>query len=192
MNEAERDAMREFIVATVRAEVSRGVAAIDLSELRGPPGDKGEKGDPGEPGEPGRDGMDGKDGAPGERGEKGMDGRDGRDAADGRDGRDGKDGIASRDELLAEVAKAVGESVPEVVERHVTESFAALPVLRYRDIYKAGEEYRPGDVVTWGGSAWHCNQATTEKPDDGVKSGAWTLMVKKGARGRDASPTVRT
>ena len=54
--------------------------------------------------------------------------------------------------------------------------------MRYRAVFKQGEHYEPGDVCTWGGSAWHCNEPTTEKPD----TGPWQLMVKKGRDGKDA------
>lgn len=101
--------------------------------------------------------------------------------------KDGKDGIASRDELHAEVEARVAAAVDAEVQRRVAEAVEALPVLTYRGIYRQGETYPAGSVVTWGGSAWHANEATDQKPDDGAKSGAWQLMVKKGARGRDAS-----
>jgi hypothetical protein len=55
------------------------------------------------------------------------------------------------------------------------------PGMRYRGVYVDAAAYAIGDVVTWAGGAWHCNEATVEKPGDG--SHVWTLMVK---RGRDA------
>ena len=55
------------------------------------------------------------------------------------------------------------------------------PGMRYRGVYQDVSAYDLGDVVTWAGGAWHCNEATVEKPGDG--SHVWTLMVK---RGRDA------
>lgn len=57
-----------------------------------------------------------------------------------------------------------------------------VPVLIYREIWREGEFAR-GDVVTWGGSAWHCQETTTEKP--GGTSKAWKLMVKEGRPGKD-------
>lgn len=56
-----------------------------------------------------------------------------------------------------------------------------MPVMIYREVWREGE-YVKGDVVTWGGSAWHCQQKTTDKPGT---SAAWKLMVKEGARGKD-------
>lgn len=56
------------------------------------------------------------------------------------------------------------------------------PTVIYRDVYKEGQQYEPGDMVTWGGSVWHCDKSTTTKPgtDD------WTLAVKRGRDGKDA------
>lgn len=59
-----------------------------------------------------------------------------------------------------------------------------VPVMMYREIWRDGCEYDRGDVVTWGGSAWHCQQKTTDRPKE---SPAWRLMVKEGARGKDAA-----
>ncbi|WP_336479261.1 phage gp6-like head-tail connector protein [Escherichia coli] len=59
-----------------------------------------------------------------------------------------------------------------------------VPVTIYRDVFKAGTEYKPGDTVTWGGSMWHCNEPTTDKPGETGSKG-WTLAVKKGRDLRD-------
>lgn len=60
-----------------------------------------------------------------------------------------------------------------------------LPAMIYRGVFREGEEYAQGDTVTWGGSLWHCNAATTDKPADGSKS--WQLCAKKGRDGKDTS-----
>lgn len=63
-----------------------------------------------------------------------------------------------------------------------TEKTFSVPVMIYRDIFKEGNKYYPGDSVTWGGSVWYCHQETGDKPgEDGSKG--WKLAVK---RGRDA------
>jgi hypothetical protein len=59
-----------------------------------------------------------------------------------------------------------------------------VPVTIYRDVFKSGTEYQPGDTVTWGGSMWHCNEPTTDKPGETGSKG-WTLAVKKGRDLRD-------
>ncbi|HSW83554.1 MAG TPA: hypothetical protein VLH12_08770 [Usitatibacter sp.] len=66
-----------------------------------------------------------------------------------------------------------------------------MPAMVYREVWRDGE-YEQGDVVTWSGSAWHCQQKTTDQPGT---SATWKLMVKKGAPGKDgggdSSPPVR-
>jgi hypothetical protein len=55
--------------------------------------------------------------------------------------------------------------------------------LAWDGIYQEGKSYTKSQIVTWAGSAWHCNEQTDTKPGDGSK--AWTLMVKRGRDGRD-------
>jgi hypothetical protein len=52
------------------------------------------------------------------------------------------------------------------------------PGLEYCGVFAEGQVYTLGQIVTAGGSAWHCNEATSTRPGDGAK--AWTLMVKRG------------
>lgn len=145
----------------------------------GAPGSDGQRGEKGERGEPG---PGGERGAKGETGEPGRDGRNGR---DGVDGKDGKDGIASRDEILAEVAKAVAAAVPAAVEGQVSAELERRPDLRYCGVWKDGGDYRAGNLLTYAGSLWHCNQTgATARPGDGSEE--WTLVAKKGRDGRDA------
>jgi hypothetical protein len=62
-------------------------------------------------------------------------------------------------------------------------------VILYREVWREGE-YDRGDVVTWGGSTWHCQRKTTEKPSFGCAD--WKLMVKEGRPGKDAgSPAAQ-
>jgi hypothetical protein len=65
----------------------------------------------------------------------------------------------------------------DVVQRDIR-----IPAMLYCGVWREGE-HEPGDVVTWGGSAWHCNEKTTEKPG---ASPHWRLMVKEGRPGKDA------
>lgn len=58
-----------------------------------------------------------------------------------------------------------------------------FPVPVYRNVFKQGESYARGDIVTWGGCAWYCEKDTGEKPEAGEN---WSLMVKKGRDGKDA------
>lgn len=63
-----------------------------------------------------------------------------------------------------------------------------IPAMIYREIYREGIEYERGDVVTFGGSAWHCQEKTTTKPGSG---GGWKLMVKEGRAGKDGKDGER-
>lgn len=59
-----------------------------------------------------------------------------------------------------------------------------LPIMRYRGAWATGTDYRLGDVVMHGGSAWHCSVAqTTVQPLDDRDE--WRLMVRRGRDGRD-------
>jgi hypothetical protein len=100
---------------------------------------------------------------------------------DGEKGLDGRDGF-SLDDFDCE---PVDERTIKLkfVRGDVAHSYElVLPVPVYRDVFKDGEEYQRGDLVTWGGSLWHCDAPTKSKPgtDD------WTLAVKRGRDGKDA------
>jgi hypothetical protein len=58
--------------------------------------------------------------------------------------------------------------------------------MAYRGVFSDTEHYEPGDMTTFAGSLWHCNQATKEKP--GEAGSAWTLCCKKGRDGKDFRP----
>lgn len=79
-------------------------------------------------------------------------------------------------------------SAKAILYAHLERAFELIEQLEqspkgmtYRGVYKADEQYVPGDVCTWSGSAWHCNEPTTERPD----AGPWTLCVKRGRDGKD-------
>ena len=59
-----------------------------------------------------------------------------------------------------------------------------IPAMVYRGVFKSGDEYLPGDTVTWGGSLWHCDEQTQDKPGEAGSKG-WTLAAKRGRDGRD-------
>jgi hypothetical protein len=56
--------------------------------------------------------------------------------------------------------------------------------LQYREVYRSGEHYDRGDVVSWGGSIWIALADTVAAPNG--KNGDWKLAVKEGRRGRSA------
>jgi hypothetical protein len=60
----------------------------------------------------------------------------------------------------------------------------SMPTLIYRGVFKSGDVYKPGDTVTWGGSMWHCDEESADKPGENGSKG-WTLATKRGRDGRD-------
>lgn len=98
--------------------------------------------------------------------------------------KDGKDGFSLTDFDVSSGAdgRSIIWSFEQGENRFEVEMKHPIPI--YRDVFKEGQEYEPGDMVTWAGSVWHCCQKTTAKPD-GPDSG-WKLAVKKGRDGKDA------
>lgn len=145
-------------------------------------GARGEKGDPGPEGPAARDGRDGLPGVPGANGAPGLDGKDGRNGIDGKDGLGFDDMTVEYDgERCFTFRLARGDNVKEWAH--------TVPVQLYRGVYVEGRQYEEGDTVTWGGSLYHCNGPTTDKP--GAGAAAWTLAVKRGQDGKDGKPGVK-
>jgi integrin beta 3 len=153
----------------------------------GPPGEAGARGEPGPegpPGVPGRDGRDGLPGAPGEPGRDGKDGIDGKDGRDGIDGKDGRDGlsVADADFRAEDHGRILVFSLSAGDIELVNEIETGIPL--DRGVWQDGRAYRYGDMVTWGGSKWHCYATeTTARP--GEKSDDWKLSIKRGRDGKD-------
>jgi collagen type III alpha len=185
MTQAEREALKDFIVDVVNVSVAKAVAGIDRESLRGPagengaPGERGLQGEKGADGAAGRDGRDGTSGPAGERGERGERGMDGRDGRDGITEERLQAAVAAMEARVAEsIVKSIHFDGRNLMVGDVVLQTFATPI--YRGVFTEGV-YEPGDMVTWAGSVWHCEESTTERPGDGRK--AWTLAVKKG---RDA------
>lgn len=106
----------------------------------------------------------------------------GKDGAAGAPGKDGRDGFSLDDFDLEKkddrtvILKFVRGDVAERYEMH-------FPVMIYRGVFRDGDAYERGDTVTWGGSLWHCDADTTDKPDGQQKH--WTLAAKRGRDGKD-------
>lgn len=58
-----------------------------------------------------------------------------------------------------------------------------IPAPVYRGVFRQGDKYAKGDLVTWAGNIYHCNADTEAKPGEGIAE--WTLSVKRGRDGRD-------
>lgn len=98
------------------------------------------------------------------------------------DGKDGAPGIGF-DDLTVEYD---GERTIKLkMERGemIKESSIVLPVNIDRGIYSESKQYEAGDSVTWAGSYWIAQRATSLKPDS-ADSG-WRLAVKRGRDGKD-------
>jgi len=186
-----------------------GVKGMDGAP--GAPGQRGADGFVGPAGAVGRDGREGKDGAPGRdalaidilplidesksypRGtfaeHRGGMIRALRNTDPITDGLDKAgwsvcmNGVDTEDELMLEDGRTVRRTTTYTNGRQMVREHKTVAMI-YRNIWREGE-YEPGDVVTWGGSAWHCQGKTTDKPG---LSAAWRLMVKHGSPGKDAAP----
>jgi hypothetical protein len=193
--------VREYLereLAPVKAENESLKARISELEARKP--EKGEKGDPGDKGETGDRGDNGSNGENGkdaagivealkDSGELVLTLADGRlirtgirDGEKGLDGKDGENGF-SLDDFDMEAGDD-GRTYILKFQRGDTrhEYELTFPVPVFCQVFKAGTEYFPGDLVLWAGSTWHCNEKTTEKPGEGP----WSIFCKKGRDGKDA------
>jgi integrin beta 3 len=104
----------------------------------------------------------------------------------GADGAPGADGLGFEDLTVDHDGErgfvfklARGERVREVAR-------VSIPVMLYRGVYAPGAAYEPGDVVTHGGSAWHCHKATATRPETAEGAACWRLIVKRGDKGKSA------
>ena len=70
----------------------------------------------------------------------------------------------------------------------VVSSAFSMPVAIYRGVYEDAGQYDKGDLVTYGGSVWHCDTPGKGKPGD--PDSGWTLAVKKGRDGKPAGPVA--
>lgn len=176
---------------------------------KGMDGENGSDGAPGLVGEPGRDGREGKDGAPGRDAlqidilpaidvtrsyprstyacHKGGIIRSLRTTEPA-----GDDIVAAGWSVLIEAPKQIvveqtGERTfafkqIDMMGRTAVQQEFSIPSMVYRGVFLEGREYDPGDTATWGGSLWHCDQKTADKPGEG---GAWRLAAKRGRDGKD-------
>lgn len=126
----------------------------------------------------GRDGKPGPKGPPGEA----IKGDPGEKGDVGDPGPSGRDGFGFDDlEVLQENARKIVVRFARGSE--VKEFPLVFPTMIYRGVYKDGDAYEIGDVVTWAGSLWHCDADTADRPGEGQKS--WTLAAKRGRDGKD-------
>jgi len=94
-----------------------------------------------------------------------------------------QEGIADAGSALAADEQTVVQSL-ELTSGKLLVSKFEIPTLIHKGIWKSDQEYKRGHFVTTAGSTWHCNELTKDRP--GV-SKAWTLVVKRGSDGKDAT-----
>jgi integrin beta 3 len=132
--------------------------------------------------------------------EKGEPGKDGAGVAGATINRDGELLLTMSDGRLVKLGRVDGHdglgfddlAVDCDGERTVTFRFAqgervkefpiVFPVVLDRGVYRAEEQYAKGDAVSFGGSQWIAQEATTDKPETGA---AWRLAVKRGRDGKN-------
>ena len=195
------DAIADVVAGAVREATAPLLARIDALEKRelvlpekGDPGEQGAPGEKGEPGENGRNGADGKDGVGLADALIDKDGQlvltmtDGRTKSlglvigkDGAPGKDGQDGITPEFMDAEFVGRTLRLSFGDGERSKTVEFQMATP--EYRGVFKESEAYEPGDMVTWAGSCWHCDEPKGLKP--GAPDSGWTLAVKAGRPGKD-------
>lgn len=56
----------------------------------------------------------------------------------------------------------------------------------YAGVWRQGQVYAEGTLVTYDGSIWYARSETTDRPGDGRT--AWVLAVKRGKDGKDLRP----
>lgn len=195
--EKEVEALGAFVARTVAAEVRKATEILQarITDLenrkpeKGEPGEKGDKGDKGESGVGIAGAMIDRTGelivtlANGELLPLGqIVGKDGQPGRDGERGKDGADGLGFDD---LEVIQSDVRNFSFVFKRNdrVKSFDFTLPVMLYAGVFQAGNTYGAGDTVTCGGSLWHCNAHTIERP--GEQSSDWTLIAKRGRDGKD-------
>lgn len=181
-------------LAPIKAENEALRAEIDalkaVAPEKGEPGDPGEKGEAGKDGEPGRDGADGKDGVGladaliDSEGNLVLTMTDGRTKSLGRvhgnNGEDGKTFTLDDFDIVPTDERTIEMSFQNGQVKHTFELEFPVPV--YRDVWNEKAEYRRGDMVSWGGSVWHCDEPKGLKPD--APESGWTLAVKRGRDGK--------
>lgn len=184
--DADPEAIAESFRPIAENIVSEAVAA-GIAKL--PPPEKGEKGDQGQPGADGADGRGVADLLVDRDGNLVATFDDGRmkslgfvQGKDGEPGKDGRDGFS----LEGFDCEAIDERTVKLLFQRgdVAHSYElTFPVPIYRGVFKDGTDYERGDMTTWAGSLWHCDEATKAKPGEGP----WTLATKKGRDGKSAA-----
>jgi len=91
------------------------------------------------------------------------------------------DGIAEEAEDLVDDGRTIEKRTTYTSGRQLVRRHAMLG-LRDRGVHKAGGKYHQGDAVSYAGSLWIAQRATSESPGSGHPD--WRLAVKRGNDGK--------
>jgi hypothetical protein len=172
-----------------------------IAEMEALKPEKGERGDPGKDGAPGRDGKDGigisstvidrggnliitkTDGAIHNAGiVVGTDGKDGAPGQTGKDGAPGRDGFGFDDlEAMDEPLRFGWRFIRGGDAKEFWWNKATLADFDH-ELYREGNVYPRGAVISSEGSLWICKAETKQRPGVGK---SWRLAVKRGKDGKD-------
>jgi hypothetical protein len=95
--------------------------------------------------------------------------------------------IGAIGQLIHDETKALRERI-EALERKIDALEMKQGQFRYCGTWSADAIYFEGNFVTEGGSLWHANRQTTQRPGDGSDL---QLCVKRGKDGKDADNVRR-
>src|SRR5262245_30875788 len=83
-----------------------------------------------------------------------------------------------RQDFISALTAGFAPVIKEFVETKIAEATAPLlqkiaelenrPRVQYRGVWKEGQPYGTGSMVTYEGSVWHANRATMKRPGDGA------------------------
>jgi hypothetical protein len=94
--------------------------------------------------------------------------------------------LGHHDGVIMLLTRALADSLHRLKTLEAEEKKSKAAPLPYQGVWKQGQEYLPGQFVTFAGSVWHCNKKTMARPGD--DHAAYTLAVKSGRDGKDARP----
>ena len=98
-------------------------------------------------------------------------------------------GIASETEETLDEGRTIRRVTTYTNGKQIARELKTNAMLN-RGLYKEGNAYARGDIVTWSGSMWHCEAAVATLLDKPGQSTAWRLVVKHGRDGKDAPPSA--
>lgn len=79
-----------------------------------------------------------------------------------------------------------GSPLDQLAERVAALEARLAEVPRYVGTFSFGRIYERGEMISHGGSIWHCERSTMERPSNGeAHSPDWRLAVKHGRNGKD-------